>query len=70
VLQLAPELFAEMFKDHPQPSGIEIQQESLRIQTPRVLHLFLLQINHVRGLQIRKDGEWIAVGALPNALMA
>jgi len=29
----------------------------------------LLQVNEVEGLQIKKDGKWVSVKPLPNALV-
>ncbi|KAJ4800239.1 2-oxoglutarate (2OG) and Fe(II)-dependent oxygenase superfamily protein [Rhynchospora pubera] len=76
-LGVAPEVFEQLFKDHPQ--GLRFNYYPPCPEADKVIGIsphsdatgfsLLLQINDVQGLQIRKDGEWIAVSALPNALI-
>jgi isopenicillin N synthase-like dioxygenase len=76
-LGVAPEVLAQMFEDHPQgfrfnyyppcPEANKVVGISPHSDTSAFT--ILLQINDVQGLQIRKDGEWIALCALPNALI-
>ncbi|KAJ3706704.1 hypothetical protein LUZ61_010409 [Rhynchospora tenuis] len=76
-LGAAPEVFAQLFKDHPQ--GMRFNYYPPCPEADKVIGIsphsdatgfsMLLQINDEQGLQIRKDGKWIAVSALPNALI-
>ncbi|KAJ4800238.1 2-oxoglutarate (2OG) and Fe(II)-dependent oxygenase superfamily protein [Rhynchospora pubera] len=76
-LGVAPEVFEQLFKDHPQ--GLRFNYYPPCPEADKVIGIsphsdgsgfsILLQINDVQGLQIRKDGQWIAISALPNALI-
>jgi isopenicillin N synthase-like dioxygenase len=76
-LGVGPEVFAQLFKDHPE--GMRFNYYPPCPEANKVIGIsphsdptgfsFVLQINDVQGLQIRKDGKWIAVSALPNAFI-
>ncbi|KAF3340198.1 S-norcoclaurine synthase 1-like protein [Carex littledalei] len=76
-LGVATEVFEQIFKDHPQ--GLRFNYYPPCPESDKVIGIsphsdptgfsILLQINDVQGLQIRKDGEWIAVSALPNSFI-
>jgi isopenicillin N synthase-like dioxygenase len=76
-LGVAPEILAQLFEDHPQ--GLRFNYYPPCPEANKVVGIsphsdptgftILLQINGVQGLQIRKDGEWIAISALPNAVI-
>ncbi|KAJ1702279.1 hypothetical protein LUZ63_002058 [Rhynchospora breviuscula] len=76
-LGVAPEVFAQLFKDHPQ--AIRFNYYPPCLEPDKVVGhsphsdatgiSFVLHVNDVQGLQIRKDGEWITVSALPNAFV-
>ncbi|KAJ4744347.1 2-oxoglutarate (2OG) and Fe(II)-dependent oxygenase superfamily protein [Rhynchospora pubera] len=75
-LGVATEVFAQLFKDHPQgmrfnypPCPEADKVIGVSPHSDATGFSILLQINDVQGLQIRKDGEWIAVSALPNAFI-
>ncbi|KAJ1702278.1 hypothetical protein LUZ63_002057 [Rhynchospora breviuscula] len=76
-LGVAPEVFTQLFKDRPQrmrfnyypPCPEADKVIGISPHSDATGFSILLQINDVQGLQIRKDGEWIAVSALPNAFI-
>jgi isopenicillin N synthase-like dioxygenase len=71
------EALLDTFKGLPQSMRINYYPPSS--QADKVLGLsphtdgvgmtFLLQVNDVEGLQIRKDGKWFSVKAIPGALV-
>ncbi|KAJ3680597.1 hypothetical protein LUZ60_016875 [Juncus effusus] len=76
-LGVAPEMFIELFKDQSQSLRFNYYPPCAKADEviglsphsdPNAVTL-LIQINDVQGLQIRKDGEWIAVNAIPGALI-
>ncbi|KAJ3680601.1 hypothetical protein LUZ60_016879 [Juncus effusus] len=76
-LSVAPEIFGEIFKDQSQ--ALRFNYYPPCAKPDEVLGIsphsdadgitLLLEINNVQGLQIRKDGDWIAVNALPCAFI-
>ncbi|GJN20103.1 hypothetical protein PR202_gb07431 [Eleusine coracana subsp. coracana] len=76
-LGVEPELLLEMF--HGQPQGLRMNYYPPCRQANKVLGMsphtdaacltLLLQVNDVPGLQIRKDGKWLALDALEGAFI-
>ncbi|XP_078176655.1 2-oxoglutarate-dependent dioxygenase 11-like [Carex rostrata] len=76
-LGVAPDVFEQIFKDHPQ--GLRFNYYPPCPESDKVIGIsphsdatglsILLQIYDIQGLQIRKGGEWVAVSALPNSFI-
>ncbi|KAJ3706702.1 hypothetical protein LUZ61_010407 [Rhynchospora tenuis] len=76
-LGVAPQVFAQLFKDHPQAMRFNYYPPCP--EADKVIGLsphsdadgftILLHVNDVQGLQIKKDGQWVAVSPLPNSLV-
>ncbi|RCV20302.1 hypothetical protein SETIT_4G045400v2 [Setaria italica] len=72
-----PESFLEIFRGQPQrmrmtyypPCRQADKVVGLSPHTDRMGLTLLLQANDVQGLQIRKDGKWVAVNALDGAFI-
>ena len=72
-----PESFLEIFRGQPQsmrmtyypPCRQADKVVGLSPHTDRMGLTLLLQANDVQGLQIRKDGKWIAINALDGAFI-
>nr|CAB3467306.1 unnamed protein product [Digitaria exilis] len=72
-----PESFLEIFRGQPQsmrmtyypPCRQAHKVVGLSPHTDRMGLTLLLQANDVQGLQIRKDGKWVAINALDGALI-
>ncbi|KXG19500.1 hypothetical protein SORBI_3010G068200 [Sorghum bicolor] len=72
-----PESFLEIFRGQPQsmrmtyypPCKQASKVVGLSPHTDRMGLTLLLQANDVQGLQIRKDGKWVAINALDGAFI-
>ncbi|CAL5046485.1 unnamed protein product [Urochloa decumbens] len=72
-----PESFLEIFRGQPQrmrmtyypPCKQADKVVGLSPHTDRMGLTLLLQANDVQGLQIRKDGKWVAINALDGAFI-
>nr|CAB3469577.1 unnamed protein product [Digitaria exilis] len=72
-----PESFLEIFRGQPQsmrmtyypPCRHADKVVGLSPHTDKMALTLLLQANDVQGLQIRKDGKWVAINALDGAFI-
>ncbi|KAJ3681861.1 hypothetical protein LUZ60_014434 [Juncus effusus] len=76
-LGIEPKVLHSVFKEHPQcmrmncypPCPQAEKVLGLSAHTDGGAMTLLLQVNEVQGLQIRKDGKWLSVEALPGTFV-